>query len=350
MAEIAVFWYTILMPQINTYFTRTALQWATATLGTLSLALVAYGFSQNSSESFSLEGRLLPDHMREQSKWVTINANRIMSGTTIPASTNTIIHIPEQITRISRRVLFGRKGENIRYWGYCFPHNLEEADQNNRRGFPGDLFLSEAERAHRRQQLINEQRRTFSVFENLTEQDLNEVQSKSQARIRHQVEIFEGGTTCYVMTEKSLPVGADMDNDGLNSALERGYGSDPKNPDTDGDGILDGLEVMRLHSHPTKRDSDGDGLIDGIEDKNRNGIIEIGETNPIEWDTDRDGLCDGLCKVNKGQDLRGEDKNLNGEYEPDLNEYDPLKKDSDGDGILDDHEVYLCVIGGGDDC
>lgn len=336
------------MVSINTHITRNALQWATASLGTLSLALVAYGFLHGATPS--LEARLLPDSMRGEVKWVTIPAKRIMSGATIPADTNVIIHIPEEITRITRRVLFGRKGDTVRYWGYCFPHNLEESNQNIRRGFPGDLFLSEAEREYRRLKLAQEQRRTFSVFENLTENDLNEVSSRSDALIRHKVEIFEGGTTCYVMTEKSIPVGADIDNDGLNSALERGYGADPTNPDTDGDGILDGLEVLRAHSHPTKRDSDGDGLIDGIEDKNRNGVFEIGETNPVEWDTDRDGLCDGLCKVNKGQDLRGEDKNLNGIYEPDLNEYDPTSKDSDGNGILDDHEVYLCVLGGGDDC
>lgn len=337
------------MVQVNTHLMRRTLQWATMTLGTLSLAIVAYGFSQSSVTSPSLSGRLLPSAQNE-TRWVTLSADRIMSGATIPADTHVIIHIPEEITRITRRVLFGRKGDTVRYWGYCLPHNLDEGYQNSRRGFPGDLFLSEAERAYRRQKLLEERRRNFSIFENLTDNDLNEVEVNPMSRIRHQLEIFEGGDTCYVMTEKSIPVGADIDNDGLNSALERGYGSDVKNPDTDGDGILDGLEVLRLHSHPTKRDSDGDGLIDGMEDKNRNGIVEVDETNPLEWDTDRDGLCDGICKVNKGQDLRGEDKNLNGIYEPDLGEYNPISKDSDGDGILDDHEVYLCVIGGGDDC
>ena len=336
------------MVSLNTHTTRKVLQRATMTLGALSLVLVAYGFSRGGFES--MEGRLLPKHQMHRSEWETITAAKVLSGSTIPADRNVIVHIPEEITRITRKVLFGRKGDTVRYWGYCFPQNIHDSSNNVRRGFPGDLFLSEAEREFRRQELIAQRRRTFSVFENLTAQDLNETRNRTQSRIRHQVEIFTGGNTCFVMTEKSIPVGADTDGDGLNNALERGYGSDNKNPDTDGDGILDGLEVFRMGSHPTKRDSDGDGIIDGIEDANRNGRFEPGETNPTQWDTDRDGLCDGLCKVNKGQDLRGEDKNLNGEYEPGSGEYNPRKVDSDGDGVLDEHEVFLCVLGGGDDC
>ncbi|MDA0376480.1 MAG: hypothetical protein O3A80_04190 [bacterium] len=338
-----------MMVSINTHTTRKTLQHATAVLGALLLGLIVYGFSQGDIAP-SLEARLLPKSLTRQTEWVTITAQQVLSGSTIPADRNVIVHIPEEITRISRKVLFGRRGDTIRYWGYCFPQNIHDSNNNLKRGFPGDLFLSEAEREFRRQKLIAERRRTFSIFKNLTVADLNETEDRVQSRIRHQVEIFTGGNTCFVMTEKSIPVGADDDGDGLNNSLERSLGSDSKNPDTDGDGINDGLEVFRLVSHPTKRDSDGDGIIDGIEDTNRNGRFEPGETNPTEWDTDRDGLCDGLCKVNKGQDLRGEDKNLNGIYEPNNGEYDPRTTDSDGDGVFDEHEVYLCVLGGGDDC
>lgn len=333
---------------INTHKFRVSMQYSTLALGALCLMIVVYGFSKHTGDS--VEGRLLPKHVRGQIPWVTISAARVMSGTAIPANTNTIIHIPEEIPRITRRVLFGRKGETVRYWGYCFPHNLEESAHNRRRGFPGQLFLSEAERAARKEKLVTERRRTFSVFQNLTERDLNETRRKPSNHIRHQLEIFEGGTTCYVMSNKDISIGSDVDGDGLHAGLERGYGSDPRVADTDADGVNDGLEVFRAHSHPTKRDSDGDGIVDGIEDANRNGLFDPGETSPTKWDTDRDGLCDGLCKVNKGQDLRGEDRNLNGIYEEGEGEYDPRRMDSDGDGINDDHEVYLCVIGGGTDC
>lgn len=336
------------MISINTHTSRRTLKVLTGVLGTLSLAIVVYGLTQEDANN--IQGRLLPKHLTHQSEWETITASQILSGATIPQDKNVIIHLPEEITRITRRVLFGRRGERIRYWGYCFPQNLNESARKARRGFPGDLFLSEAEREARRQEIIQQRRRTFSVFENLTSRDLNETQRGPGARIRHQLEIFTGGTSCYVMTSAPIPIGTDEDGDGLNSALERAFGSDIRNADTDADGVIDGLEVFRAGSHPTKRDSDGDGIIDGIEDTNRNGRFEPGETDPTQWDTDRDGLCDGLCKVNKGQDLRGEDKNLNGIYEPDQNEYDPRTSDSDGDGVFDEHEVYLCVLGGGDDC
>ena len=104
--------------------------------------------------------------------------------------------------------------------------------------------------------------------------------------IRNQVEIFEGGTRLYVMSAKQLPVGIDKDEDGLNSALEKAYGTSDLTADTDGDGVSDALEVFNYKTLPTKRDSDGDGIIDGIEDINRNGRYDIGETNPAAWDTE----------------------------------------------------------------
>ena len=146
------------------------LRYATVALGTLSLALVLYGFSHDIPSGI-LEGRLPPPHMQGRIEWVTITADQVLSGTTLRPDTNIIIHIPEEITRITRQVLFARKGETVRYWGYCFPHNLHAAAENNKRGFPGELFLSEAERAHRKGKLELERSRKFSVFKNLTEND-----------------------------------------------------------------------------------------------------------------------------------------------------------------------------------
>lgn len=47
--------------------------------------------------------------------------------------------------------------------------------------------------------------------------------------------------------------GGDSDRDGLPDRKEASFGQDPSNPDTDGDGIPDGLD-----------DSDGDGIPDGL--------------------------------------------------------------------------------------
>ena len=80
----------------------------------------------------------------------------------------------------------------------------------------------------------------------------------------------------------------DADSDGLNDKGEFLAGSDPTNPDTDGDTISDGAEVVSWRSDPTKKDSDGDGLEDNT---------EIAEdpflTDPASADSDEDGLDDG---------------------------------------------------------
>jgi hypothetical protein len=71
-----------------------------------------------------------------------------------------------------------------------------------------------------------------------------------------------------------LPLAADDDLDGLPNAVEtdtgiyidqNDTGTDPYNPDTDGDGLLDGEEVYTDNTDPTLRDSDGDGFGDGAE-------------------------------------------------------------------------------------
>lgn len=89
----------------------------------------------------------------------------------------------------------------------------------------------------------------------------------------------------------------DADNDGLNDDAEEALGTDPQNPDTDGDGILDGQEVNVDATDPLDdcdslggtalpdSDCDNDGLTNAEE-------MDLG-TNPELADTDQDGLTDG---------------------------------------------------------
>jgi hypothetical protein len=58
---------------------------------------------------------------------------------------------------------------------------------------------------------------------------------------------------------------ADLDHDGLTALEEFQQGTDPRNPDTDGDGLLDGQEVNIYHTNPLVADTDGDGIPDGVE-------------------------------------------------------------------------------------
>ena len=129
--------------------------------------------------------------------------------------------------------------------------------------------------------------------------------------------------TSNTITVAVLDPTKDDDNDGLTNLKECAAGTDPKNADTDGDGIKDGDELGgNIKTDPLKKDTDGDGLDDGVEDKNKDGNLDKGETNPTLADTDGDGLGDGI-----------EDKDKDGKVG--TNETDPLNKDTDADGLLD---------------
>ena len=62
--------------------------------------------------------------------------------------------------------------------------------------------------------------------------------------------------------------------------------TDANNPDTDGDGLTDGDEVLIFHTDPSSVDTDGDGLSDSDE-------LKSWHTNPNAVDTDGDGIADG---------------------------------------------------------
>lgn len=135
----------------------------------------------------------------------------------------------------------------------------------------------------------------------------------------------------YNDINEKIDIETDSDGDGIadyyeeNMVLFNGVTMklDKNNPDSDGDGLLDGEEAAELNykynedrtqvivtgkilSNPLEADSDGDGISDEEE-------LIIG-TNPNNPDSDGDGLEDGT------------------EY---VAGFDPLAADMDGDGRLD---------------
>jgi len=60
----------------------------------------------------------------------------------------------------------------------------------------------------------------------------------------------------------------DQDNDDLPDSEEATLGTDPKSPDSDGDGMFDYEEVKIYFTDPLNPDTDGDGYEDGEEVKN----------------------------------------------------------------------------------
>lgn len=310
----------------------------------------------------SAQALVLQQAANQKPRWKTIETRQVDSGATIPAATYVIFTLPTDIAPIERLVLFGQDSKRIRYWGFCFDqsYNPDRPTVTNL-AFPGKMFLSEAERMWRRQRR-SEDKLPYSIFQPPTRTQLD-LETLS-GRIRHQLERFKPGSRCFIMTQYPLSIGTDRDRDHVNIKIEREKKLDPKNPDTDADGLIDGFELA-LGTDPIRRDTDGDSLIDGIEDANRNGIFEAVETDPRTIDTDNDGLCDGdcrmhedkkLCRDNAGYDCmilpvgtwRGEDRNLNGIV--DKGETSPLKADTDGDGVHDEQEYFRCILAKGKDC
>ena len=172
-------------------------------------------------------------------------------------------------------------------------------------------------------------------------------------------------------------------------------------PDSDGDGIFDGVEVgadvtdrsllidgsienrlqgifptegFRIVSNPLNANSDGDSIPDG-EEIGSDGVLKYGETNPCASDTDGDGLDDNVaseagacalipslnCKSSEalgfpdvdsdGSPDQLEDTDRDGFYdapgsaecatglEEGCDFSDFMNRDTDGDGLLDSDEL-----------
>ncbi|MHA2249020.1 MAG: PKD domain-containing protein [Candidatus Kariarchaeaceae archaeon] len=164
-------------------------------------------------------------------------------------------------------------------------------------------------------------------------------------------EITKGFTTTYYdaeglelsQTYYLNPLSPDSDEDNITDYDEAFvYGSIGTNKDSDRDGINDYDEIFIYNTETNNADTDGDGLADGIEVTgfdipvvliskgvySENGTVitqpEVSNytisitTDPLKMDTDGDGLTDW-------EELVGDPDNVG----------DPTSVDSDGDGILD---------------
>ncbi|MBW0763737.1 Ig-like domain-containing protein, partial [Mammaliicoccus lentus] len=116
----------------------------------------------------------------------------------------------------------------------------------------------------------------------------------------------------------------DIDGDGVNNKDEGAAGTDPTNPDSDGNGTPDGDEDADKDGIPNKDESDSNGTT--VTDKDKDGKPDI--TTPK--DTDGDGTPD-----NQDPDIDGDGVNNKDEEAAGTN---PSNPDSDGNGTPDGDE------------
>lgn len=147
----------------------------------------------------------------------------------------------------------------------------------------------------------------------------------------------DGGPTPDAGADSSVTpgceVGADDDLDGLDNATECELGTDPRNADSDGDGLRDGVEVSYARICVA---ADGSAQRRPPPDCETDADCEAGETcrglDPSSTDSDGDGVPDA-----------SEDSNGDGTIDPARGETDPRLVDTDGDGTPDDMEgIAVC--------
>lgn len=151
----------------------------------------------------------------------------------------------------------------------------------------------------------------------------------------------------------SLPESPDSDGDGLPDGLEMGWrwphANTDTNADTNGDGWKNFLPDL---DPPFYNTLDNYGKVPGVSSASAGGDRSIRRegttTDPANRDTDYDGIPDGVEDVNRNGWVDGDGTNLptsydpwlerdwpTGEWDANWTETDPAQSDSDGDGLSD---------------
>jgi hypothetical protein len=165
------------------------------------------------------------------------------------------------------------------------------------------------------------------------------------------------------------PADTDSDNDGITDGVELSRIAAAVGTSSCASIRFDADPDALTASNPALSDTDGDGIPDGLEDRNRDGAIAAAgvsprETFPADADSDDDALCDGPrdgAGCSAGEDRDGDGIVDAGETDPRVGNFDndgdglrlPIDPndalvDTDGDGLCDGSVVVGACTGGED--
>jgi hypothetical protein len=121
--------------------------------------------------------------------------------------------------------------------------------------------------------------------------------------------------------------------------------------DADADGVPDTVELGHACLKPLIPDTDADGLKDGQEDKDGDGVVDKGETDPCNKDTDGDLITDGNDKCPlEPEDYDGvmdrdgcPEVNTDGGLDAGVDGMVIKPMDTDGDLLPDSLELTMCT-------
>ena len=146
----------------------------------------------------------------------------------------------------------------------------------------------------------------------------------------------------------STQLASDTDGDRLNLSSEEEAGTNPGDPDTDGDGLGDGWEVLYENEvgigylNPLIKETDNELRLDTDKDGLNTSLEAKAFTNPANSDTDDDGLNDSyefLVLGTNGASPDTDSDGLNDSYEVLTLGTNATLNDTDGDGLNDSYEV-----------
>ncbi|WP_339712212.1 gliding motility-associated C-terminal domain-containing protein [uncultured Kriegella sp.] len=144
----------------------------------------------------------------------------------------------------------------------------------------------------------------------------------------------------------------DNDGDGLFGGDEQALGTDPNNPDTDGDGVNDGVEVGDIIAAPLDEDNDGiiDALDSNITDLDNDGVNDqqdpandnpcVPDNSHNLCDTDGDGITDGDEEANGSDPLNPCDPNLTPDCEPDPIDLEIIKEVDNENALVGERVTF----------